>query len=119
MRKADSNCSLFTGFALDYWSQYFCCVLAGNRDFITRNPVATKRILRAMLKATDTKHAPWYILRSDDNKRARLNCLRHILNLIPHKELPREKVKLPTRSMKGAYDDEASLKGRKFVPEKF
>jgi len=72
-----------------------------------------------MLKATDTKHAPWYILRSDDNKRARLNCLRHILNLIPHKELPREKVKLPKRSMKGAYDDEASLKGRKFVPEKF
>ena len=72
-----------------------------------------------MLKATDTKHAPWYILRSDDKKRARLNCLRQILNLIPHKELPREKVKLPKRSMKGAYDDEASLKGRKFVPEKY
>jgi len=72
-----------------------------------------------MLKATDTKHAPWYILRSDDKKRARLNCLTHILNLIPHKELPRERVKLPKRSMKGAYDDEASLKARKFVPEKY
>ena len=72
-----------------------------------------------MLKATDTKHAPWYILRSDDKKRARLNCLAHILNLIPYKKVPREKVKLPKRSMKGAYDDEAPLKGRKFVPEKY
>jgi polyphosphate kinase 2 len=72
-----------------------------------------------MLKATDSKHAPWHILRSDDKKRARLNCLAHILNLIPHKRVEREKVKLPKRSMKGAYDDEASLKGRKFVPEKY
>lgn len=72
-----------------------------------------------MLKATDVKHAPWYVLRSDDKKRARLNCLTHILNLIPHKKVPREKVKLPKRSMKGAYDDEAPLKKRKFVPEKY
>jgi NitT/TauT family transport system substrate-binding protein len=35
------------------WSQYYCCMLAGNRDFIRRNPVATKRVLRAILKATD------------------------------------------------------------------
>jgi polyphosphate kinase 2 len=72
-----------------------------------------------MLKATDSKHAPWYILRSDDKKRARLNCLAHILKLIPHKKVPRENVKLPKRSMKGAYDDEAPLKKRKFVPEKY
>jgi polyphosphate kinase len=72
-----------------------------------------------MLKATDTKHAPWYILRSDDKKRARLNCIHHILSLIPYKKVPREKVKLPKRSMKHAYDDQASLKGRKFVPEKY
>ena len=72
-----------------------------------------------MLKATDTKHAPWYILRSDDKKRARLNCIAHILNLIPYKKVPREKIELPKRSMKGAYDDEAPLKGRKFVPEKY
>src|ERR1700675_1309193 len=56
-----------------------------------------------MLKATDTKHAPWYILRSDDKKRARLNCIRHILDRIPYKKVPRDKVKLPERSMKGAY----------------
>jgi polyphosphate kinase 2 len=72
-----------------------------------------------MLKATDTKHAPWHILRSDDKKRARLNCLAHILKLIPYKKVPREKVKLPKRSMKGAYDDQASLKSRTFVPEKY
>lgn len=72
-----------------------------------------------MLKATDTKWAPWYILRSDDKKRARLNCIRHILKLIPYKKLAREKVKLPPRSMKHAYDDQASLKGRHFVAEKY
>jgi polyphosphate kinase 2 len=72
-----------------------------------------------MLKATDTKHAPWYIVPSDDKRRARLNCISHLLKLIPHKKVRREKVKLPKRSMKGAYDDRASLKGRRFVPERF
>jgi len=72
-----------------------------------------------MLKATDTKWAPWYILRSDDKKRARLNCISHILNLIPFKQVSREKVKLPKRSMKHAYDDQAALKGRKFVAERY
>ncbi len=72
-----------------------------------------------MLKATDTKWAPWFILRSDDKKRARLNCIRHILSLIPYQKVPRDKVKLPKRSMKGAYDDQAALRGRKFVPEKY
>jgi len=70
-----------------------------------------------MLAATDTKHAPWHILRSDDKKRARLNCIRHILDSIPHKEVRREKVELPKRSMKGAYDDQASIADRKFVEE--
>lgn len=72
-----------------------------------------------MLDATDTKWAPWYILRSDDKKRARLNCIRHILKQIPYKKVSRERVKLPKRSMKGAYDDQATLKGRKFVAEKY
>jgi polyphosphate kinase 2 (PPK2 family) len=72
-----------------------------------------------MLKATDSKHAPWYIVRSDDKKRARLNCITHLLKLIPYKKMPRPKIDLPKRSMKGAYDDEAMLKGRKLVPEKY
>ena len=72
-----------------------------------------------MLDATDSEHAPWHILRSDDKKRARLNCISHLLAQIPYKKLPQEKIRLPKRSMKGAYDDQASLKGRKFVPEKY
>ena len=72
-----------------------------------------------MLEATDSKHAPWYIVRSDDKKRARLNCIAHLLSRIPYKTIPRKKVKLPKRSKKGAYDDQASLAGRRFVPEKY
>jgi polyphosphate kinase len=72
-----------------------------------------------MLKATDTKSSPWYIVRSDDKKRARLNCISHLLSLVDYGKAPREKVKMPKRSTKGAYDDEATLKGRRFVPEKF
>lgn len=72
-----------------------------------------------MLAATDTKHAPWYILNSDDKRRARLNCIRHLLSLVPYKYVPREKVKVPKRATKGAYDDKSSLKGRKFVPEHY
>jgi len=70
-----------------------------------------------MLAATDSKHAPWYIVPSDDKKRARLNCISHLLKQIPYKRLQREKVKLPKRSMKGSYDDLATLKGRKFVAQ--
>jgi polyphosphate kinase 2 (PPK2 family) len=72
-----------------------------------------------MLKATDTKWAPWYVLRSDDKKRARLNCIAHLLDLLPYKKVPRPDIELPKRSMKGEYDDQASLKGRRFVPEKY
>jgi len=72
-----------------------------------------------MLAATDTKHAPWYILRSDDKRRARLNCLAQILDLVPYKKVPRDKVKLPKRWTKHRYDDQASLKRRTFVPERY
>jgi polyphosphate kinase len=72
-----------------------------------------------MLDATDSDYAPWHIVLSDDKRRARLNCIAHLLSLIPHKKLKTPKVKLSKRSMKGAYDDRATLKGRKFVPEKY
>jgi polyphosphate kinase len=72
-----------------------------------------------MLEATDSKHAPWYLIRSDDKRRARLNCISHFLSLIPYKKVPRDKVKLPKRSEKDRYDDQASLKGHHFVPEKY
>jgi polyphosphate kinase len=70
-----------------------------------------------MLDATDSAHAPWYILRSDNKKSARLNCITHLLSLIPYKKLPAEKIKLPKRSKKHAYDDEKTIKRRRFVPE--
>jgi polyphosphate kinase 2 len=71
-----------------------------------------------MLEATDIEIAPWYIVRSDDKQRGRLNCISHLLSLIPYGKVPKEKVKLSKRSKKGAYDDQATLTGRRFVPEK-
>ncbi len=72
-----------------------------------------------MLEASDTEVGPWHIVRSDDKKRARLNCIAHLLSLIPYRDVPAGKVKLPKVSRKGSYDDQASLKGRRFVPEKY
>ena len=72
-----------------------------------------------MLEATDREFAPWYIVPSDDKRRARLNCISHLLRVIPYERLPRKRVRLPKRSTKGAYDDRASLEGRRFVPAKF
>jgi hypothetical protein len=72
-----------------------------------------------MLETTDTETARWNIVRSDDKRRARLNCISHILNSIPYEKIKREKIKLPKRSNKGEYDDTASLKGRNFVQELF
>jgi polyphosphate kinase len=71
-----------------------------------------------MLEKTSSQHAPWYIVRSDDKRRARLNCISHILKLIPFEKVSRGKVKLPKRSDKGKYDDRASLERMKFVAEK-
>jgi len=72
-----------------------------------------------MLEATDTEHAPWHIVPSDDKRRARLNCIAQLLHQIPYEQAPKKKVKLPKRSNKGAYDDVASLKGRRFVEERY
>jgi polyphosphate kinase 2 len=71
----------------------------------------------AMFAATNTKFAPWRVVRSDDKRRARLNCIRHLLGLIPYEKLPREKAKLPERAMKDAYDDLAALKGIELVAD--
>ena len=72
-----------------------------------------------MFAATDTPYARWHIVRTDDKKRGRLNCIAHLLSSIPYQELPQETVKLGKRSRKGAYDDDASLAGRYFVPQKY
>jgi polyphosphate kinase 2 len=72
-----------------------------------------------MLKATDTKHAPWHIVRTDDKRRGRLNCISHILSQIPYKKISKKNVKLPKRSTKEKYDDQTPLKGRNFVAERY
>jgi polyphosphate kinase 2 len=73
----------------------------------------------AMFAATDTAWAPWFVVRSDDKKRARLNVISHLLSQIPYEKTPREKVALPKRAEKDAYDDQASLEGRRFIPAKY
>jgi polyphosphate kinase len=72
-----------------------------------------------MFKATNSKHAPWYIIRSDDKRRARLNCISHLLKSIPYKRVRRDKVRLPKRTNKGRYNDQAGLRGMSFVPERY
>jgi polyphosphate kinase 2 len=76
----------------------------------------------AMFEASDKEFAPWYIVHSDDKRRARLNCIRHLLSLIPYKNLPEKpgkKVRLPRRDASNAYDDLKPLKGRRFVEERY
>ena len=70
-----------------------------------------------MLQATDTPHSPWYIVRSDDKKQARINCISHLLSQIPVEEIEHKKIKLPKRPKKNEYDPERGLVGRRFVPE--
>jgi polyphosphate kinase 2 len=70
-----------------------------------------------MLKKTDTHVAPWYIVRSDDKRTARLNTIAHVLSRIPYKKLSTEKITLPPRSHRGAYDDQKSIARRRFVKE--
>jgi polyphosphate kinase 2 len=80
---------------------------------------AYSRARDMMLEATDTEDAPWYIVRSDDKRRARLNCIAHLLSLVPYEKVHRDKVRLPDRSDKKEYDDQESLNGRHFVPERY
>jgi polyphosphate kinase 2 len=72
-----------------------------------------------MLKKTDTSFAPWYVVRSDNKKAARLNTIAHLLSRIPYKKLRQDKVKLPKRSNKGAYNDDKAIARRRFVKERY
>ena len=72
-----------------------------------------------MMMSTDTEFAPWYIVRSDDKRRARLNCIRHLLDCIPYEEITEARVEIPDRDLSRAYDDVAALASRRFVPEHY
>jgi hypothetical protein len=70
-----------------------------------------------MFAATDLDFAPWFVARSDDKKRARLNIITHLLKHIPYEEVPREKVVLPKRQKPGNYRE--SEHPIRHVPEVF
>ena len=72
-----------------------------------------------MITATSTDYAPWHVVRADSKKRARLNCITHLLSQFPYDDLPRDKVKLGKRSTRGSYDDEASIANFNVIPEKY
>jgi polyphosphate kinase 2 len=72
-----------------------------------------------MLDATDTDFSPWHVVQSDDKKRARLNLITHLLEQIPYVRQKHDKVKLPRRNMKNAYDDGATMTKRRWIPQRF
>jgi len=69
-----------------------------------------------MFKYTDTKQSPWYVVQSDDKKRARLNCIAHLLSLIPFEDLTPEPMKLPPRQQDIGYV-RPPISDQTFVPE--
>ena len=71
----------------------------------------------AMFAATDTPECPWYVVPSNDQRRARLNCITHFLSLIPYEEVPREPIKFPKRQGKGDYVEPDYP--YRYVPEKY
>jgi polyphosphate kinase 2 len=71
----------------------------------------------AMFAASDTSWAPWYVARSEDKQRVRLNIISHLLGRIPYKDVPREKIKLPDRQKLQGYREPDYA--YKFVPEKY
>jgi hypothetical protein len=70
-----------------------------------------------MFAATDTRESPWYVVKADDKRRARLNCIAHFLSTIPYVEMPREKVVLPPRQKAKGYEKPSYP--YRFVPEKY
>ncbi len=70
-----------------------------------------------MLLATDTEYAPWYIVPADCKKRARLNCISHLLSLIPYEDLQRDEIELGERKLEEKYDDHLSLEDKHIIPQ--
>ncbi|MGB1129691.1 MAG: polyphosphate kinase 2 [Haloferula sp.] len=72
-----------------------------------------------MFDETDTEDSPWNLVRSDDKKRARLNCISHLLKQIPYKEVGHKKVKLPPLQEANGFDVDAMFEKRRFVKERY
>ncbi len=72
-----------------------------------------------MLAATDKAQTPWHVVVADDKRRARLNCISHLLNQIPYEDIPLDDIELPDPDTEGAFDARATLASRTFVPERY
>jgi polyphosphate kinase 2 (PPK2 family) len=72
-----------------------------------------------MLQATDTDFAPWHVVRSENKRHARLNCISHLLGQFPYEAPPDQGVKLGKRDHRGKYDDLKPMEFRRFIEEKF
>ena len=73
----------------------------------------------AMLDATDTPHAPWHIVPANDSRRARLNCIAHLLGQVPYEDVTPPPIELGERDLEGAYDDRLEPASRRFVPRRY
>jgi len=71
-----------------------------------------------MFAHTDIKQAPWYVVNADDKRRARLNCINHLLSLIPYDDIPHEEIALPPRQREVGYV-RPPIEDQNFVPEVF
>lgn len=71
-----------------------------------------------MFAHTDIKQAPWYVVNADNKKRARLNCISHLLSMIPYKDIKPRPIKLPPRQKRVGYV-RPPIEDQNFVPEKF
>jgi polyphosphate kinase 2 (PPK2 family) len=78
--------------------------------------VEYSRAKDAMFAHTDTKQAPWYVVEADDKRRARINCISHLLSVIPYEDLTPEPVVLPPRRDDGAYV-RPPMSEQTFVPD--
>jgi hypothetical protein len=80
--------------------------------------VEYSRAKDAMFAHTDTKQAPWYVVEADDKRRARINCISHLLSVIPYDDLTPEPVALPPRTDDSAYV-RPPMSEQTFVPNVF
>jgi hypothetical protein len=71
-----------------------------------------------MFAHTDIKQAPWYVVNEDDKRRARLNCINHLLSLVPYDDIPHEEIALPPRQREVGYV-RPPIEDQNFVPEVF
>jgi hypothetical protein len=71
-----------------------------------------------MFAYTDTKQSPWYVVEADDKRRARLNCISHLLSMIPYEDVPREKIVLPPLERDKSYV-RPPMSEQTFVPSRY